>query len=65
MLQTIDAAEGTVPIVGPAPKLSRTPTRVRTPAPALGAHNDEILAELGRLPGRRAASSSEDGDTER
>ena len=31
----------------PAAKFSRTPTRVRTGAPALGEHNDEILAEIG------------------
>jgi formyl-CoA transferase len=37
----------TAPIVGPAAKFSRTPTRVRTGAPALGAHNKEILAEIG------------------
>ncbi len=48
MLQPVRGAEGEVPIVGPAAKLSRTPTRVRSPAPALGAHNAEILAELGR-----------------
>ena len=36
-----------IPVVGPAAKFSRTPVRVRTGAPALGAHNDEILAELG------------------
>jgi formyl-CoA transferase len=35
-----------VPVVGPAPKLSRTPVRVRTGAPALGAHTSEILDEL-------------------
>jgi crotonobetainyl-CoA:carnitine CoA-transferase CaiB-like acyl-CoA transferase len=28
-------------------KFSPTPTRVRTSAPALGQHNDEILAEIG------------------
>ncbi len=37
----------TVPLPGPVAKFSRTPTRVRTGAPALGQHNDEILAELG------------------
>jgi formyl-CoA transferase len=37
----------TAPITGPAPKLSRTPLRVRSAAPALGQHTDEILAELG------------------
>jgi len=36
-----------IPVVGPAAKFSRTPVRVRSGAPALGAHNDEILAELG------------------
>ena len=35
------------PITGPAAKLSRTPTRVRSGAPALGAHSDEILRDLG------------------
>jgi len=48
MLQPTEQHDGkTVPIVGPAPKFSRTPTRVRTAAPALGAHNDEILEALG------------------
>jgi formyl-CoA transferase len=36
-----------IPVVGPPAKFSRTPVRVRSGAPALGAHNDEILAELG------------------
>jgi formyl-CoA transferase len=43
-----------IPVVGPAAKFSRTPVRVRTGAPALGAHNDEILAELGLDPAERA-----------
>jgi formyl-CoA transferase len=48
MLQEVDV-EGArrVPVVGPAAKFSRTPTRVRSGAPALGAHTDEVLAELG------------------
>ena len=37
----------TIPLYGPVAKFSRTPTRVRTGAPALGEHNDEILAEIG------------------
>lgn len=49
MLQPTEQYDGvTVSIVGPAAKFSRTPTRVRTAAPALGEHNDEILRDLGR-----------------
>jgi formyl-CoA transferase len=44
MLQTPEAG---IPITGPAAKLSRTPLRVRSAAPSLGQHNDEILDELG------------------
>jgi formyl-CoA transferase len=48
MLQPTRLEDGSIaPIVGPAAKFSRTPTRVRTGAPALGAHNEEILTELG------------------
>ena len=48
MLQPADApGRGEIPVVGPAAKLSRTPVSVRSGAPALGAHDDEILAELG------------------
>jgi formyl-CoA transferase len=48
MLQPTRQPDGsTVPVTGPPAKLSRTPIRVRSAAPALGAHDDEILAELG------------------
>ena len=48
MLQPTRLEDGsTAPIVGPAAKFSRTPTRVRTGAPALGQDNEAILAELG------------------
>ena len=48
MLQQVPQEDGKLaPITGPAAKFSRTPTRVRTGAPALGAHTDSILAELG------------------
>jgi formyl-CoA transferase len=48
MLQPVQHAEGgEAPIPGPAAKFSRTPTRVRTPAPPVGAHTAEVLGELG------------------
>jgi formyl-CoA transferase len=48
VLQPVDqAGGGSAPITGPPAKLSRTPIRVRSGAPALGADTDEILAELG------------------
>ena len=47
MLQKIKMQGVDVPITGPAAKFSRTPTRVRTKAPDLGEHTDEILEEIG------------------
>ena len=48
MLQTTTQVDGVdVDIVAPPLKFSRTPVRVRTPAPSLGQHNDEILRDLG------------------
>jgi formyl-CoA transferase len=48
MLQSVPQWDGVpAPIIGPTAKLSRTPLRVRSGAPGLGAHADEILAEVG------------------
>jgi crotonobetainyl-CoA:carnitine CoA-transferase CaiB-like acyl-CoA transferase len=48
MLQDVPRVGGApLPITGPAAKLSRTPIRVRSGAPELGAHGPEILRELG------------------
>jgi formyl-CoA transferase len=48
MLQETKQANGmTIPITGPAAKFSRTPTRVRSAAPAVGAHDEEILRSVG------------------
>src|SRR5580658_2608902 len=48
MLTDIELSNGThAPLVGPAAKFSRTPTRVRAGAPASGADTAQILAELG------------------
>lgn len=48
MLQPTRLKDGSeVPLTGPAAKFSRTPTRVRSAAPVLGEHTDELLAGLG------------------
>jgi formyl-CoA transferase len=47
MLQTTEQ-DGTAQVhVGPAAKMSRTPLKVRSAAPALGQHTEEILDQLG------------------
>ena len=38
---------GRLPMHHVIPRLSRTPGAIRTPAPALGAHNEEVLGALG------------------
>ena len=38
---------GRLPMHNVIPRLSRTPGAIRTPAPALGAHNEEVLGSLG------------------
>jgi formyl-CoA transferase len=51
MLQDTELTGGVhAPLTGPAAKFSRTPIRVRSAAPALGQHTDEILAEIGVTP---------------
>ena len=48
MVQQVVLEDGTeAPITGPPVKFSRTPTTIRTGAPAVGAHTDEILGEIG------------------
>ncbi|MEK6712278.1 MAG: CoA transferase [Nitrospinota bacterium] len=39
---------GRVTVLGFPPKLSETPGKVRTPAPTLGQHTDEVLREAGK-----------------
>jgi formyl-CoA transferase len=47
LVDVVQPDGSTQPITGPAVKFSRTPTSIRSAAPALGAHTDEVLAELG------------------
>jgi formyl-CoA transferase len=48
ILQHTAHEDGTiVPITGPAAKFSRTPTKVRNAARALGADTEQILASIG------------------
>jgi crotonobetainyl-CoA:carnitine CoA-transferase CaiB-like acyl-CoA transferase len=42
-----DAEMGAFPMAPVVPRLSGTPGAIRTPAPKLGQHNQELLAELG------------------
>jgi formyl-CoA transferase len=42
-----DADMGTFPMHHVVPRLSATPGAIRTPAPALGQHNRELLAQVG------------------
>jgi crotonobetainyl-CoA:carnitine CoA-transferase CaiB-like acyl-CoA transferase len=44
-------AAGWVKHIGVPVKLSETPGAIRRPAPTLGQHTDEVLAELGLAPG--------------
>ncbi len=46
---------GTVRMLGFPMKLSETPCQVRRPAPGLGEHSDDVLAELGYSPEERQA----------
>ncbi len=42
-----DAHMGQLPMHGVVPRMTETPGSIRTPAPALGEHNREVLAAIG------------------
>src|SRR5918995_971306 len=54
VVDTPDDEMGETPMHAPVPRLSRTPGVLRTPAPAVGQHNDEIYARIGYSAARRA-----------
>ena len=49
-----DDEMGEVPMHAPVPRLSGTPAVLRTPAPTIGQHNDEIYGRIGYAAERRA-----------
>jgi len=55
ILQTADADGRPLKVPGIVPKLADTPGRLRTPAPRLGQHNDEVLGQPG-WPAKRAGA---------
>ncbi len=56
MVQRVASAQGwDVPMTGVVPKYSSTPGTIRHPGPTLGAHTDEVLAEVLGLDGSEIA----------
>jgi formyl-CoA transferase len=55
IVATPDAELGEVPTHDVVPRLSGTPGSFRTPAPAIGQHNDEVYGRIGYSAGRLAA----------
>ena len=47
VVEAPDAEMGTVPMHAVVPRLDGSPGGLRTPAPAIGEHNDEIYARIG------------------
>jgi Predicted acyl-CoA transferases/carnitine dehydratase len=52
---------GKVPLVGTPVKLSETPGEIRTPAPALGEHNEEVYGSLLGLNSAQLSQLREEG----
>ncbi|MBN8245747.1 CoA transferase [Nitratireductor aquimarinus] len=53
LVQTYEhASAGPVKVIGPAVRMSKTPPSIDRPAPMVGQHTEEILAEFGIAPER-------------
>ena len=50
IVEVEDEDMGGLPMHNVVPRLTATPGGLRRPAPRLGQHTDEVLAELERLP---------------
>src|SRR5262245_9390559 len=55
VVEAPDGEMGAVPMHAVVPRLSGTPGELRTPAPAVGEHNDEVYGRIGYSPERVAA----------
>ena len=55
MLEAPDDEMGEVPMHAVVPRLSRTPGALRTPAPKVGQHNEEVYTRIGYSDERLAA----------
>lgn len=60
LVEVEDPDFGTMRLASVVPRLSATPGRIRSTGPALGAHTDEVLAEIGIGP-EEIASLREEG----
>ena len=47
LVDVADTASGSMRLVGPAVDLSASPASIRSTAPELGQHTEEVLLELG------------------
>jgi formyl-CoA transferase len=62
LVQSVTLDNGTdIDLLGPVPKMSKTPGTVRRPPPALGQHSDEILRAVLNLDDERITSLRERG----
>ena len=61
LVELEDPNVGVVTMVAPAPRLGRTPGRIRTTGPALGEHNREVYREWIGMPEEELAALRDAG----